>query len=70
METICFYLKEIKVQIPPGLCLPSNVFCNLVLGDIKFSIPPSDIMFFLKLVMMLIEHREHDVASLDRNHIY
>lgn len=68
METICF--KEIKVQIPPGLCLPANVFCNLVHRDLKLFIPPSDIMFFLKLVMMLIEHREHDVAGLDRKHIY
>lgn len=69
METSCVYLKEIKVQIPAGLCLPSNVFCNLVHRDLKFSIPPSN-MLFLKLVLMLTEHREHDVASLDRKHIY
>lgn len=62
--------RENKVQTLPGSCLLSNVFYDLVPRHLTFSIPQRDIMSTLKLGMILREHREHDVASLEGKHVY
>lgn len=61
METI-FYLKKIRVQIPPRWYLLSNVFYNLVHRNIKVSIPQGTQQLSIKLIIMLTEHRERDAA--------